>query len=761
MTTYGYAEAASDSDYIGSETCAGCHRAEYDNWQGSHHDLAMQVASDTTVLGDFDDVEYSRFGVTSTFFREGEKFLVRTDGADGSLQVFEIRYTFGIYPLQQYLVEFPGGRMQALSIVWDARPQADGGQRWFHLYPEEKIAYDDPLHWTRPSHNWNNMCAECHSTRLQKNYDAKTRSFATTWTEVNVACEACHGPGADHQRFVKRESGWEALQKSLGFKVQLNERRGVHWTMDADESIVRRSQSRDSAREIETCARCHSRRSPISSEYRHGEPLLDHYLPALLTDGLYHADGQIDDEVYVYGSFVQSKMHAAGVTCSDCHEPHSLQLRAPGNGVCLQCHQAGAYDTTAHHFHPPQSSGASCVECHMPARNYMVVDPRHDHSMRIPRPDLSVSLGTPNACTNCHTQQSAQWAATQVGKWYGTINPGYQKYAEILQAARDGAGSGEALAALIRNLETPTIARATALSGITPYLSNQTVDVLILGLSDASPVVRGAALAALESAPVQMRVQLVFPKLQDPVLLVRIEAARILASIPVGDLPTQQRRILAAASKEYIEAQLANAERPEAQTNLGNFYAAQGERLPAIAAYRTAIELAPYFLPAYVNLADFYRRLGQEDDALELLQRAVNQNPDAAAVHHALGLSLVRLQRYEAALDELALAAKLDPDDANLVYVYAVALNSLGESPRAIQTLQDALQRHPRNREILSALISFLRDSGDVAGAKLYRANGGPTYRDLATIARRSSQARPKIPACAGMTGENVILSTI
>jgi len=728
VVTCGYAQAASDSSgdspgnskYIGSETCAGCHRGEYESWQGSHHDLAMQPANATTVLGDFDNASFTNFGVTSTFSRQDERYLVRTDGADGAMQTFEIIYTFGVYPLQQYLIEFPGGRMQALSIVWDARPQSEGGQRWFHLYPDEKIPYDDLLHWTRPSQNWNNMCAECHSTRLQKNYDAKTRSFDTTWSEVNVACEACHGAGEDHQRWAKRESGWEALQDSLGLQVQLNERRDVHWKMDVAGSIARRSQPRTSNREIETCARCHSRRSPISPEYRHGEPLLDHYLPALLSDGLYHADGQIDDEVYVYGSFVQSKMHAAGVTCSDCHEPHSLELLAPGNAVCLQCHKGDVYNTEAHHFHQPESNGASCAECHMPTNTYMVVDPRHDHSMRIPRPDLSVSLGTPNACTNCHREQSAEWASKQVDEWYGDINPGHQKYAEILQAARRGTGSGEALADLIRNPETPAIARATALSEIAPYLSNQTVDALVLGLADSDPVVRSAALRALENAPVQMRVQLGFPLLQDPVLIVRMEAAVILASVPVGDLPAAQRQQLVAAGKEYIEAQLANAERPEAQTNLGNFYAAQGERLPAIDAYQTAIELAPYYLPAYVNLADFYRRLGQEDDALELLQRAVAENPDEASTHHALGLTLVRLQRYDAALAELALAAELNPANSSFTYVYAVALNSLGKAPQAIQTLQNALKLHPGNREILSALISFLRDSGDVAGAGRY-----------------------------------------
>jgi len=716
----GVAASSADDGYIGSQACAGCHREAYDNWRGSHHDLAMQPANSATVLGDFDDAEFTHYGVTSVFYRQGDNFLVSTDGTGGSLQDFRIKYTFGVYPLQQYLVEIPGGRMQALSIAWDARPQVEGGQRWFHLYPDEPIPHDDLLHWTQPSQNWNTGCAECHSTNLQKNYDATTRRFNTAWSEVNVACEACHGPGVDHQLWAERGEGWQNFESSRGFEVALDERRGVHWRLDPGASIASRSQPRDSAREIETCARCHSRRSAISNDYRHGEPLLNHYLPSLLTEGLYYPDGQIDDEVYVYGSFLQSKMHAAGVTCSDCHEPHSLALRAPGNGVCLQCHLAQRYDVGKHHFHEPGSSGASCAECHMPTRNYMVVDPRHDHSMRIPRPDLSVTLGTPNACNNCHRAQSAQWAADRVGKWYGDAEPGYQQYSATFAALRNGEGSGDALAELARNSAIPAIARATALSAIGPYLSNKTVDVIGLGLGDSDAAVRVATLSALESVPPQLRVQFAFPMLADPVRAVRIEAARVLVSIPAGDLPAEQRRKLDAASKEYIASQQASAERPEAQTNLGNFYAARGDRREAIESYTTSIELAPYYLPAYVNLADFYRRLGQENDALELLQRAVEINPDNAAGHHALGLSLVRLKRYQDALQQLEQAAWLEPDDANYAYVYAIALNSLGEPKKAIQTLRTALVQHPRNREILNALVSFLRDSGDLAAAKRY-----------------------------------------
>jgi predicted CXXCH cytochrome family protein len=502
--------------------------------------------------------------------------------------------------------------------------------------------------------------------------------------------------------------------------VQLDERSGVHWRMDTGASIARRSQPRDSAREIETCARCHSRRSPISSEYRHGEPLLDHYLPAQLSEGLYFADGQINDEVYVYGSYLQSKMNAAGVTCSDCHEPHSLELRAPGNGVCLQCHQATVFDTPEHHFHETGTVGASCAECHMPAREYMVVDPRHDHSMRIPRPDLSVSIGTPNACNVCHEDKTDVWAAEQVERWYGEPAPGFQRYAEIFEAARRGTGSGDDLAGLVMDRSIPDIARATALGELGPYLSDRSGDALQLGLKDADPAVRAAALDALHATPLQLRVPLAFPLLQDPVRAVRIEAARVLASVPIGDLPTEQRRQLVAAGEEYIAAQLANAERPEAQTSLGNFYAGQGERQPAIDAYQTAIEIAPYFLPAYVNLADFYRRLGMEPEALELLQKAVRINPNIASAHHALGLSLVRMQRYPEALQELGKAARLDPDDASLAYVYAVALNSLGEPGRAITVLKEALLKHPQDREILSALVSFSRDGGDTAAAQGY-----------------------------------------
>jgi predicted CXXCH cytochrome family protein len=708
-------------DYVGRKVCTNCHSEQAAQWSGSHHDLAMQEATTETVLGNFNNASLTQFGVTSTFYRKDGQYRVRTEGPDGKLQDYPIRYTFGVDPLQQYLIEFPGGRLQALSLAWDARPRDQGGQRWFHLYPDERITHDDELHWTQPAQNWNSMCAECHSTHLQKNYDPATRTFATTWSEIDVSCEACHGPGSEHVAWAEHEPGWEKRESSKGLVVALDERKDVQWKTDPNTGTVTRSRVRGSTKEIELCARCHARRSPISHDYVHGDRLLDHYLPRLLDEGLYYADGQIEDEVYVYGSFLQSRMYAAGVTCSDCHEPHSLQLRAPGNAVCLQCHAAGKYDSASHHFHKPGSTGGSCAECHMPPKAYMVVDPRHDHSMRIPRPDLSMELGTPNACNNCHADRSAEWATKQVREWYGREPTGYQRFAGALTSARNGKpGAGEALAEVVRDSKAPDIARATALAGLGPYLGPGTIDLVTQGLADEDPAMRVAALQTLETVPLDIRAQLVWPVLSDPVRAVRIEAARILASAPVDDLSPDQLSVLENSLEEYIEAQQVMAERPEAQVNLGILYAARGMRDQARSAYRTAEALDPGFVPAYVNLADLLRNSGDEAGAEVVLRQAIAVIPENGDVHHALGLSLARQKRIDEAVKSLEQAVRLSPNNARYVYVYAVALNSTGNTAKALLVLQGAHNRFPNNTDILNALVAFNRDSGNTAAARSY-----------------------------------------
>lgn len=720
--------APGGSGYVGAQTCAQCHAVEYQHWQGSQHAKAMQPASESSVLGDFKDVTFTEAGITSTFFRRDGQFKVRTDGPDGKLQDYAIAYTFGVYPLQQYLIGFPDGRYQALGIAWDSRSREQGGQRWFHLYPGQNLSPQDPLHWTGMQQNWNHMCAECHSTDLRKNYDPQHQRFNTTWSEINVSCEACHGPGADHLTWARKEGDWQRLNSTKGLSIALDERRGITWTLADNASTAQRSTPRSSNRELELCARCHSRRGQFWDGYRFGQPLLDTHRLALLTPDLYYPDGQMKDEVFNHGSFLQSKMQAKGVSCSDCHQPHTGQLRAPGGKVCLQCHIASRYDTPQHHFHPAASKSADCVACHAPTTTYMVVDPRHDHSFRIPRPDLSVTLGVPNACTKCHGDQSAQWAADQVKTWYGKLPTGHQQFAAALHAGQtEAAGARDLLLALLRNPEQPSIARASGVALLGERLDPPAFEAIRPLLSDSDPLLRSTAARALDGLPLEWKTRSLLPLLDDPVRLVRIEAARALASVPRESLSAAQQQAIQKGITEYLAAEQTNADRPESALNIGLVYVDQGQFAKAEAAYRAALELQPAFTQAAVNLADLYRLQGRDGDGEKILRHALVRDPRNATAHHALGLLLIRQKRLPEALSELADAARLGPENPRYGYVYAIALNDTGAGAQAIQALESVLARHPNDRDSLLALVSLQHSAGHSQAARVHA-------RHLATL---------------------------
>ncbi len=539
---------AAESRFTGTRSCVGCHAEQHRDWQGSHHDLAMQHATKNSMLGDFDNAEFSANGITSRFFTKDDKFWVNTDGADGSMQNFEIKYTFGLTPLQQYLVEFPDGRVQTLGIAWDSRSESEGGQRWFHLYPNETINAGDELHWTGFQQNWNYMCADCHSTNLVKGYSSVTNTFKTTWSDINVGCESCHGPGKQHLAWAAQHDKLKQADLSMGLAFLLHDRKDTGWVMDPDSSTAHRSQPVTDNREIGVCAACHSRRGQFRSGIESDGSFMDYYRPALLTADLYHADGQILDEVYVWGSFAQSKMLAAGVTCSDCHEPHSLKLRAEQEQVCSQCHLPTKYASTEHHKHKMESTGANCLDCHMPETTYMVVDPRRDHSMRIPRPDLSLASSAPNACNQCHSDQDTEWAAGHFAKMWPEAAQPFQSWTKAIMLARSDMPQAEiALIRVIRDQQTPDIARATAISELPPYLSPLSGQVLQTALTDQSSLVRLAAVGALDTLPAENRYQFASPLLQDPVRAVRIEAARISAPALRSQLPQDEREVLQSA----------------------------------------------------------------------------------------------------------------------------------------------------------------------------------------------------------------------
>ena len=714
--------AAPPATFVGGAACASCHPAETQAWRGSHHRLAMQPAADSTVLGDFRDAEFTNAGVVSRFFRRDRAFMVRTDGADGRLADFEIKYTFGVYPLQQYLVEFPGGRMQALGIAWDARPRAEGGQRWFHLYPGERITHDDELHWTRAAQNWNLQCAACHSTDLHKGYAPATRTYRTTWSDLTVTCEACHGPGSRHLEWASgsprsrgpgrgRNARDPHGAPSMGLVVALEDRRGGSWARDPATGLPRRSVPRGSDTEIEACARCHSSRTRMFDDDPAGSPLLGSHLPALLVPGSYHADGQLEGEVYEYGSFIQSRMYHLGVTCSDCHDPHRLSLRAEGNGLCLQCHDAARYDTVSHHHHARGSPAARCVVCHMPAKTFMVVHVRRDHSFRVPRPDVADSLGTPLVCASCHAAKPAAWALAQMKGWYGHAPNGFQRFAGALSAARRG-DAGSRVLALAADRAQPAIARATAAAALGRRPDPASLAAIREALADPDPLVRLGGVLAADGVPPEARPELLAAALGDSLRVLRALAGGALAGVPADRLPADRRAGLDRAKREYVAAETENSDQPFGLVNLGNFRVAEGDVGGAERAFRDALAIDPDWIPAYANLADLMRAAGRDGEAEAVLRAGLARQPNAAALHYALGLWLVRQKRLDAALAELGRAAALAPDEARFALAHAIGLADAGRTREALAAVERGLAHRPGD-PALTGLAARLRGSGE------------------------------------------------
>jgi len=713
------------SAFVGTAACGECHAEQHARWQGSHHDRAMQRASPESVLGDFDDARFDQFPVSTRFFRRDGRYFVHTEGPDGVPADFEIAYTFGVDPLQQLLVEFPGGRLQSLTIAWDV-----AGERWFSLYPDERIPPGDPLHWTGRFQRWNSMCADCHSTQLKRGYDLANDRYDTTWEALDVGCEACHGPGRAH---VERVHSGAAVEGDMAMVL----------AADATETAARI--------EIETCAPCHSRRHRLVESATIGAPFLDGYMPELLLPGLYHADGQVDGEVYVYGSFLQSAMYHAGVRCSDCHDPHSAKLRAEGNALCLQCHgpepdprfptaSRSDFDSPDHHFHPTGSAGAQCVACHMPSKNFMQIDSRRDHSLRVPRPDLAAAIGGPDACTACHDDRSAQWAAEAVAGWYGPDRRQGPHYGATFAAAAAGVrGIETSLIALAGDPDQAAIVRATALDWLSPAAGAPPVTVAIgEATRDPEALVRAVAVGALDRAPLDQRILIATPLLEDPIRAVRVEAGRVLAAAPPERFDESRRAALAAAIAEYEAAQLALADTAAAHLNLAVLSEDRGDPEAAEEFYRTALRIGPDFLPAHFNLANFLNRNGRNADAERTLRAALERFPEEGELHYSLGLLLAEEERLDEAVVALQAAAERLPRRARVQLNLGLAYQHLEMRDEARAALERAYAIDPGEPSVLNALAIYFVQERDWERAaefarKLVRAvpPGTPGPEDL------------------------------
>jgi Tfp pilus assembly protein PilF len=693
------------TQYIGSDSCQNCHQSEHQLWQQSDHHKAMQVPNEDSVLGDFNNVEVEFHKIKTRFFKRDNEFFVETTNKQGKRQTFKVKYTFAFDPLQQYILDTGKGHMQAFNIAWDTRAKTLGGQRWYHLQPDESITPEHPFFWQRHFQNWNSRCAECHTTGYEKNYQAETNSYATQFAEVTVGCESCHGPAALHETQAKSHK----FDTNKGF-TQLSANPPI-WGFAPNDPIANLVSGKNN-QYMQQCADCHSRRLPIADKTQTvKQPPVDYhdanYL-SLLSSDLYFDDGQIKDEVFVMGSFLQSKMAEAGVTCSNCHNPHSGKLKLPGNQTCTQCHSASTYDLPEHHQHKVDTAAAQCVECHMPARTYMQVDDRRDHSFVIPNAAISASIDSPNACVNCHQTEDLPWVKNQLATWNGK-----KTQAKFQQTPKDHWTKIHLLpdtqkVAFVQQTLTSTapIVGAKLLEIINRQPSQASVTLAIEQLSSDKPLLRRAAIDVLRNVPPNQGYQYLYPMLKDPVNSVRFHATSLLASW-LSQMPATLLPELSFAIEEYQASLLLTADFPTSHLSLANLALAMGDNKTAQRHFEQALIIAPNLPSAMLAFADFWRQTNNQTKELALLEKAIAIHHDFADVLHQYGLFWVRKKEYYKAAQWLVKATKLVDSQPYYAYVAATALDSINNTKQAVELLLSANQRWPQQTDLLYSLALY------------------------------------------------------
>ena len=680
-----------------NKQCTACHQQSTKDWQRSDHAKAMAVANEINILGDFNNETATHYGQKALFFIK-DNIYQATISYDKKVVTYPIKYTFGYFPLQQYLVETEQGKLQVLPFAWDARAKADGGQRWYHLYSHKEIRPEDRLHWRQPLQNWNGMCADCHSDGLVRNYSAEKNSFASHFDNINVSCISCHSNMPLHSPPDTQQNNQPAKKRNVVKDIISTNHPTGQWLRNVDEKTAHwQGETRNNAF-MDNCFSCHSLRSPLTDGIKRNTPFLDQFSPNLLAAPMYHADGQIKEEVYVYGSFLQSKMYAAGVNCLDCHDKHTLKLKIEGNGLCLQCHGSGVYNVKSHHQHQERSSGAQCVNCHMPTNRYMGVDDRRDHSFKIPRPDLSSTFNTPNACTGCHKDKSNEWAKSNVEKWHGKPKSLLHSKHLLMRLNTGQLLSLSEHLSIIVDDKLDVISRATAIQLLSYTTSTLNVNVLVPYLTHPEALIRlSAANVAALLTPID-KVKYLAPLLKDEFKSIRVAAAR---NLVVNDISTVDLNIFNKAFKELINIYDINSWRGEGRTKQGLLAFEMNELTRTEKLFKQAIDIEPYFEGGYINLADLYRAQQRTFQVATVLLKGIQNLPKSANLHYAYGLYLIRQKNMGKAIISFKKAMDLSRNNPQFAYTYILALDGNKQSRQALFQLKELIFNYQNKKQLI------------------------------------------------------------
>ena len=700
------------AQYGGSASCQSCHEEEYNLWKTSHHALAERPVQPGRDRLAFDPSQTFHHGTqSSTVSWTNGSAVVTAVGLSHQPEAHIIDRVIGEDPLLQYLVPFPGGRWQTLEASYD--PNA---KEWFNSFGNEDRQPGEWGHWTGRAMNWNAMCATCHNTRLRENYEEASDSFHTAMAEPSVGCEACHGPLAAHN----------AWQQKFGKSGQ------------KDPTVTKPTKTQV----VDTCGACHALRSNLDDDFAPGDSFSDHFhLLKVDASERYYGDGQIRGEDYEYSSFLSSRMHASGVYCLDCHNPHSYKTILPGNWLCLRCHAEGSKteagttaapvinpSTHSHHLvhgfgtngqpvkveltgynsKTVKETGGECVNCHMPQTVYMQRHWRHDHGFTSPDPLLTKQFGIPNACNRCHADKDTDWALTNCVAWYGSKmeRPARSRAQVIAPVQRGEARTPDSLLALLKREDSPYW-RSVVIDLLMPWADQPTViPVLLQRLQDTNALVRGAAARSLEpalSAEVPGVVGALKSVLADPSRNVRVAAAWSLRStVEEGSLAGRELR-------QYLAI---NGAEPVGQLNEGNYDYSRNDLPSAAKHYQTAVSWDPYAAPLRESLAVVLSQMNRSQEAVTTLEQGVQLLPQDAEMHYQLGLAYDGVGNLTNTLAQLSAAVRLDPQYVRAWYNLGLVQNQLGQTGAALSSLAEAESLDPGNERIPYAAATILAQQG-------------------------------------------------
>lgn len=664
---------ATEQNYAGSASCAECHAAIYEDWQKSHHALAQR-----SIEPNIDRIIFSSPAVAPSqdpaFAVEWASDAPRMtlSGPAGKPLTTQPAGVIGYRPLFQYLIPTDPGRLQVTQIAYDP-----AFKEWFDVFGNDIRKPGDWGHWTGRGMNWNSMCAYCHTTAFQKNYDPAADRYRSQYLEAGIGCEQCHGPMADHGEWQR-----------------------AHRDQKGDPTIIK--YSRDQQQSM--CGSCHARRVELTEGFRLGDTFDQHYDLALPdVSDVFYPDGQVRDEDFEYTAFSLSAMYQAGVRCLDCHSPHTGKRLYTGDMICLRCHEPGVPNRTPiktpdHTHHPPGSPGSACVDCHMPQTHYMQRHARRDHGMTIPTPLLTRQFDIPNACNRCHDDQSVDWAQRRVDAWYGKRmdRPGIKR-AQLLARLkqRDLTALGTALDWLAA--EPHSVWRAVGLKFLTatlPLLQTQEMSARVHEqiaklVNDPLPMVQAAAIEALEACGAPWP-RLAHNALISPSRLVRLKAASALRNeLEPGHRALQDL-------ERYLRL---HVDQPVGAFQYANYLAERGQPSEALPWFEKAIAWDAASAPYRHGLAIALHSLNRSNEAVEQLKKAAAIAPEDAAYPYALALLYGELKQIGQAADALRDAVDRDPGMARAWYNLGLAEAELNRLPAAVEALRRAEQIEPQTAD--------------------------------------------------------------